>query len=693
MKVPLILRRILISSWFLAAIPAVFILIFLPPLSTKYTLNPEPVPDGYSSIVFKDLNSDNITEVIMTGKGVPYYHYIIMDNKFHIFDQFNLKDNLDPDLSDFSFGNYDNDKFEEIYIFSYKDDSLFLNINEYFEPGGLLLERQFISKIGNVNGKVTSSVWPAGFFDVDGDGKKEFYFSIVTGFGLEPRRAFYFNISSKKLKTSPFTGTIIQQLNFKDSDEDSKPEIFGLVSASGNYKTNPPFSDYSSWMMVLDENLNFEFPPVEFPGFTNRLTVNSYSTANFKGFLVLHNTSSADTSILKPQIMEYSVKGQFEKNRLLSDFGLGISTQLIIISDKNRERVFLTDGELIELNDKLEAIKRNKAPFHSDYRCYSEDLNFDGTNELLLYSQVEEKLVIYDVNLNELCEAEIKAEISSIRFSSFCSDAGVKKLFLASVNHGYFLKMENNSYYYLGFLAYPGIYFLFFLFILLVRRINTWQVVHSESLKRRLVTLQLRGIRSQLDPHFTFNALNSIASLIYLEDRKTAYDYMNKFTQLLRSLLNDAERIYRSLSEELEFTITYLELEKLRFGEKFSYLIEIGEGVSRKEQVPKLVLHTFAENAIKHGIMPLDKDGVLKIRIDRESDFLKIIIEDNGVGRKRAEKNNVSTGRGLTLTNEFYDILNQINKRPIRHLLTDLYDSSGSPAGTRVEVWVPVEEV
>jgi sensor histidine kinase YesM len=232
---------------------------------------------------------------------------------------------------------------------------------------------------------------------------------------------------------------------------------------------------------------------------------------------------------------------------------------------------------------------------------------------------------------------------------------------------------------------------LFFLFILLVRRINTWQVVHSESLKRRLVTLQLQGIRSQLDPHFTFNALNSIASLIYLEDRKTAYDYMNKFTQLLRSLLNDAERIYRSLSEELEFTTTYLELEKLRFGEKFNYIIEIGEGVSRKEQVPKLVLHTFAENAIKHGLMPRDKDGILKISINRENDFLKITIEDNGVGRQRAERDNISTGRGLNLTNEFYDILNQINKKPIKHQLTDLYDPSGLPAGTRVEVWVPVE--
>lgn len=691
MKIRFILKKIVISSWFLAAIPALFIIIFLPPLSTKYSLEVAPVQKDYSNTVYEDLNSDNLTELIRTGKGVPYYHLIIQDDKFHVYDQWNLKDNLDPDLSDFFFGNYDKDQFEEIYIFSYKDDSLFLNVNEFFDPAGLRMERQYITKISNINGKVTSTVWPAGFYDVNNDGKKEVYFSINTGFGLEPRQVFYYDLTSQQLKSSQFTGNICYQLNFIDLDEDTKPEIFGAVNASGNYKTKVPYSDNSSWLMVFDEKLSFEFPPVEFAGFTNVLAANSCSTENFKGFLVIHITSSADTSALQPQIMEYSVNGTLVKNRLLSDFGFGIYTQFAVLNDKNLDRIFLFDNMLIELNDRLEVINKTGPPFQDHYMCYKEDINYDGIKEILFYSQDEKKMKVYDINLNKLCEAELTAEYTRMRFSNFRSEEGERKLFLSSVGDGYFLSLNNNRFYYVGFFAYPGVYFLFFLFILLVRRINTWQVVHSESLKRRLVTLQLQGIRSQLDPHFTFNALNSIASLIYLEDRKTAYDYMNKFTQLLRSLLNDAERIYRSLSEELEFTTTYLELEKLRFGEKFSYIIEIGEGVSRKEQVPKLVLHTFAENAIKHGLMPRDKDGILKISINRENGFLKITIEDNGVGRQRAERINISTGRGLNLTNEFYDILNQINKKPIKHQLTDLYDSSGTPAGTRVEVWVPVD--
>ena len=211
-------------------------------------------------------------------------------------------------------------------------------------------------------------------------------------------------------------------------------------------------------------------------------------------------------------------------------------------------------------------------------------------------------------------------------------------------------------------------------------------------MNNRLLTLQLQGIKAQLDPHFTFNTLNSIASLIYLEDRHTAYDYMRKFTQLLRSMLNDAEKIYRNLGEEIEFVTTYLELEKLRFGEKFNYEIEIGEGVSKLEQVPKLVLQTFTENAVKHGIMPSLTVGLIRISVVREKDYLRITIEDNGVGRKNSAGQSESTGKGLKLTGEFYDILNHLNKKPIRHLITDLYNSPGDAAGTRVEVWVPIDE-
>ena len=117
-----------------------------------------------------------------------------------IFDQWNFKDDFHPSISKFFFGNIDNDLYKEIYVFTHRHDSLFLNVNEFFEPDGIKAERIFITIIGFVNNTVTSTVYPAGFYDVNGDGYTELYFSIVTGFGLEPRLVYYYDFINKELK-------------------------------------------------------------------------------------------------------------------------------------------------------------------------------------------------------------------------------------------------------------------------------------------------------------------------------------------------------------------------------------------------------------------------------------------------------------------------------------------------------------
>jgi two-component sensor histidine kinase len=686
------LKKIIYSSGFLALIPAIIIVFFTPILAAKYKLQVVPVDKNIANYVYADINSDSISEVFHTGKGTPYFYIVVQNNDLGVYDQWNFKDSIDSDLSDFFFGNYDNDLYKEIYAFTYKNDSLFLNINEFFDKGGLKEDRIYLTKICVVNGKVTSTIFPAGFFDANSDGYGELYFSIQTGFGLEPRRVYSFDIVNKVLKISQFTGMAIQRTKMFDMDGDGRPEFFGLTGASGNYKTWTPFSDLSTWLMVYDDKLNFKFPPVEFPGFTNMLDVLPYTKGDFKGFLMSHYTGSADTNVLKPRVMLYSADGKKLRDREYSDYGLNKYSFISILRNKNIDRIYLLGSNLVEINDKLEVLKSIKSPLGSEFYNYQVDLDFNGEKELVLYSFGEEKLVIYNSALQKLAEASLKGTSSNLRFSHYFSKAHENRVFMNAREYGYFLKLQHNSYYYLGYLAYPGIYFICLLFIMLIKRINTLQVVQKESLNRRLVTLQLQGIKSQLDPHFTFNTLNSIASLVYLEDRELAYDYMNKFTQLLRGLINDAERIYRSLSEELEFVTTYLDLEKLRFGDRFNYEIFIDDNVNQREQVPKLVLHTFAENAIKHGLMSRPEGGFLKIKAVRDNNYLILSVEDNGIGRAKAEGQSTSTGKGLRLTGEFYDILNQINKKPIKHFIIDLYNDDGNSVGTRVEVWVPLEQ-
>ncbi len=692
MKGDSVFKKIIYSSGFQAAFPAGLIMLFLTLPVSKYTLSIEPGDNWNGQFLYSDINSDSISETVYTGKGLPYDFVSVKNYDQHFYDQWNLLDSVNPLLSDISFGNYDHDKYQEIYIFTHKQDSLFLNVNEMLDPHGTKMDRIFITNIGFINGVVTSTVYPIGFFDENGDGKDEFYFGITTGFRSDPRRLYYYDLANNKLKSSQFTGMICLNPEMCDVKGDKRPEFFGMMSACGNFGHNVPFSDSSTWFMIFNDSLKFEFPPKEFHGYVNSLETKPYQNGSFRGYVLSHVPMGVDSTVLKPQVMIFTYDGKLVRSKLYSDLGLSGIVQLFVINSDNKDKIYLLKDKFLELNDNLEVVRSVALPFKSKLLTYKVDINGDGENEFLFYSDAEEKIAIYNSDLRKLTESKFKAPDLKWKFSDYLSKDHEHKLYVTSGNKGYFLTIKVNKLFYLGYMVYPGIYFLFLLFILLIKRINTLQVVQKESLNRRLVTLQLQGIKSQLDPHFTFNTLNSISSMIYQEDRKLAYDYMNKFTLLLRSLINDAERIYRSLGEELEFVTTYLDLEKLRFGDKFNYEIKVGDDISRLEQVPKLVLQTFAENAIKHGIMSCKDGGILKIKAEKNLDYLVLSIEDNGIGRVKAEGLSLSTGKGLKLTKEFYDILNQINKKPIKYTIIDLHNGNGMSTGTRVEVWVPVFE-
>jgi two-component sensor histidine kinase len=684
-----IFRKQFYSTWFLAAIPAVVIFSFFPPKASRYDVDIVGKGGFLANTVCCDLDSNGVTELIDWGKGLPLYHVLIRDPNYRIYDQINFKDNMDPDLGTFFTGNYDRDRYSEIYVITYNADSLFLNINEFFDKEGLKKEHIFISEIGSVNGKVTSNFFPAGFFDVNGDGYEELYFIIYTGFGLRPRKVYYYDIKNDKLTSSSFTGTIIQSPILTDADGDGRPEIFGRTGASGNFHTPVPFTDWSSWLMVFDENLKLEFAPIEFKGLTSNVEVKPFRYNGQRAYLASFTTSYADSVFSEPRVMIYSIEGKLLKERLYSDIDPGLQGAFINVTDDGR--ILLIGNAMVELDSELKTKKIIKFPFDDNLAVpYYSKLNMNGHEYLLLFSLTRHRMAVYNSSLDLMAVNEINFDWASSRFSTMVTADNDHKLLLSQKNDSYLITLTKKNYYYLGFLVYPGVYLLCFLFIVMVNRITAWQLSQKEDLKKRLITLQLQGIKSQLDPHFTFNTLNSVASLIYLEDRETAYDYLNKFTRLLRSMLNDAERVYRRLNEELEFVTTYLELEKLRFGDKFEYSIEIGDGVTQREEVPKMVLHTFAENAVKHGIIPKQEGGRLIIRVERENDYLRLIIRDNGIGRAGSAGQSSSTGKGLKLTGEFYEILNQINRRHIKHSISDLYNEAGEPAGTLVEVWVPV---
>ena len=155
--------------------------------------------------------------------------------------------------------------------------------------------------------------------------------------------------------------------------------------------------------------------------------------------------------------------------------------------------------------------------------------------------------------------------------------------------------------------------------------------------------------------------------------------------------LTDIDRPGRTIGEEIDYIRLYLELERLRMGDRLEYDITIDDNVDRQTLLPTMLLYTYCQNAVKHGIGNKKEGGLISVHIWRDHDDVVVKVSDNGVGRTEAARlNKNSTKQGLSLLNEQIELCNQTNKRPIRQQVIDLFDAEGRPAGTSFEMYVPL---
>ncbi|MCD4697880.1 MAG: histidine kinase [Bacteroidales bacterium] len=223
---------------------------------------------------------------------------------------------------------------------------------------------------------------------------------------------------------------------------------------------------------------------------------------------------------------------------------------------------------------------------------------------------------------------------------------------------------------------------------LVIFRIIFVQKRHARA-EREKIELQLKTIKNQIDPHFAFNAINMIGSLVYKNDPDTVYDYFSRFAHLIRSTLRDSEKISRTLSEELEFVKNYIEIQKTRFKNKFDFELFISENTNLETEVPKMIIQTYVENAIKHGLMNKKSKGTISISIRQEGERLMISVKDDGIGRKKAaEFNKDSTKKGMAIIRQIFDLYRKIFRYQIKQEIIDLHDGNGKPIGTEVKLTI-----
>lgn len=210
-------------------------------------------------------------------------------------------------------------------------------------------------------------------------------------------------------------------------------------------------------------------------------------------------------------------------------------------------------------------------------------------------------------------------------------------------------------------------------------------------IQKQITELKLEALKAQVDPHFIFNVLSSVGSSIYKGEKNEAYKNLTRFSKLIRQAFETNEKPYNSLRSEIEFVITYLELQQQRFKNSFDYEINIAEDVSDNAPLPRLLIQTLVENAVKHGVAPSKKHKRIIVSVGKENSHMQLIVEDNGVGRNYASgKNYQSTGKGLSIARELFDIFNAYNKEKIQFEIIDLFHEDKSAAGTRVKVTIPV---
>lgn len=207
---------------------------------------------------------------------------------------------------------------------------------------------------------------------------------------------------------------------------------------------------------------------------------------------------------------------------------------------------------------------------------------------------------------------------------------------------------------------------------------------------------ELKALRAQMNPHFVFNSLNSIQHYILTRKSEEAVKYLNKFAKLIRTILNHSDKPTVTINQDIESLKLYLELEKMRFDDKFEYRFTIDPAINGDyDEIPPMLIQPYLENAILHGINPKAGKGHIEVTIKYTSPFIKISVRDDGIGRfhakaiQNSQAGTVHQSMGMRITEDRVRILNNMNKSNLSVNIIDLHDPEGEPAGTQVDVFIP----
>jgi tetratricopeptide (TPR) repeat protein len=477
---------------------------------------------------------------------------------------------------------------------------------------------------------------------------------------------------------------------------------------STTFKESPPYRIIANTFLLLSNNdsalsyFDKALSEAESKDFNATIKANLKRYIQMERAKVFLNSYQYDKAI---ECVSEALKF-YAENRDKKD--IGISSMLTManaqIGLKNYPAALEYATEAYKLSKDLHLKKDNKAAGRLLWKIHDQLSNTDSAYYYLRqYLAVKESLE-ENRSFNELAffKASQKNEEREARLQLLTKENKIKEQNLVIQRQN--LRRESVVKKFL----IAGLLGLFVLGLILVRSVLLKRRLESEKRilvekdlqlqkienERRITEMEMMALRSQMNPHFIFNCLNSINRFVLRNDTEAASGYLTKFSKLMRMVLENSKQTLIPLEEEVKCLELYIQMEQFRCKNSFTYYIKYHDGVNTEEaMIPPLLLQPFVENAIWHGVNPKDSDGEIGIEFLQKEEALYCIVKDNGIGRKKASelKSQLAANHksmGLQITKERLAVMgiNHSNEQPVE--IEDLYDENGLAAGTQVTIKV-----
>ncbi|MEN8202733.1 MAG: histidine kinase [Bacteroidota bacterium] len=676
----------------LALVITIGLILFFPALREEYKieiLDTKTVPlDDYC--YFFDLNGDGSSERLSIYYNVSRNLAVSVSSlSYATINQFNLPGRLTRLGATVDFQDIDSNGITDVFLCTEKNDSLFLTIIDDLYGHPTTTKEYFLDPINQYNDNGDYMFTPGGISDLNGDGSPEYVMAINGGHSLQPRRVYAIDYKNDTVLKSPLSGAAVVSLDLFDLDLDGRDEILLNTVAPENFKSSIPYRDSISWLMVLDDDLQFYKPPLARNPPPSWISIEPFTHEGKPYLMTYHRYREGDD--YNAQMAIYSDSLKMIKDRVIR--GQEHSGHYIyrVPGGSGLEDIkFLHTTGIRSYNFDLECMDSVFNDTHFGYNTEIQlDADADGEQEYVFMSTGKLHVFRADFSESASLPVSVEARIPRTLISMIEDGDAYPVLHIQMEQLQLRARYEENMWFKYRELAYPGIFILLFgLFYLLVVLQN--KIISGRFEKDRLISqLQLQSIKNQLDPHFTYNALNAVGSLIYKGEKDLAYQYLRGLTDLLRMVSADSSQVTWTLDEELEFVNRYLEIEKLRFKEKFIYKVKVKEEGLKSSEVPKMSVQAFVENAIKHGLRHKDYDRKLEVEAFRLNKGIRILIKDNGIGRAASLKfRDENSGQGIHMMKQYFRQFNETAGRKSRFEVKDLFEYDLKASGTLVEITI-----